>query len=311
MSEPVWWPQALAWIEDNLGGRVRTGEVTRVREMPWSTVATVPTGTGTLWFKANGPGLRYEAGLLRALGSLAPERVLTPLAVDAELGWALLPDGGTTLRERHETGLAEWARMLGEYAQLQRSLLAHSADFLGLGVPDLSPAALPAQLDRLLDAHELPGVAAARPRVLELCAELADSPVPLGLQHDDLHDANVLVDAGGRYRFFDWGDASVAHPFGTLLVTLRVACKKFELAPEDPEILRLRDAYLEPWSDLGTPAELARTATVAAQLGAIGRALAWERALHGADAAALAEWADAVPGWLGELLTGPDLAARR
>ncbi|MBB4679363.1 aminoglycoside phosphotransferase family protein [Crossiella cryophila] len=311
MSEPRWWPQAVSWIEANLAGRVRTGEIERVRERPWSTVATVPTTTGPVWFKANGPGLLYEAGLLRVLGSLAPDRVITPLVVDVERGWALLPDGGTTLRESGQDGLAAWERLLGEYAVLQRELAPHTADFLGLGVPDLSPATLTAHLDRLLGEHELPEVAAARPRFLDWCAELAGSPVPLGLQHDDLHDANVLVDAQGRYRFFDWGDASIAHPFTTLLVSLRVAARKFDLDQGAPEILRLRDAYLEPWSDLGTPAELHRTLALTTKVGAISRSLAWERALLEADAESLAEWADAVPGWLGELVKGPDLAARR
>ncbi|MGO1053320.1 phosphotransferase family protein [Crossiella sp. CA198] len=311
MSEPVWWPRAVAWIEANLDGRVRTGEIERVRERPWSTVATVPTTTGPVWFKANGPGLLYEAGLLRALGSLAPDRVITPLAVQVERGWSLLPDGGRTLRESAQDGLAAWERLLSEYAVLQRELVAHTPDFLGLGVPDLSPATLPGHLDRLLGEHELPEIAEQRPRLGELCAELGGSPVPLGLQHDDLHDANVLVDAQGRYRFFDWGDASIAHPFTTLLVSLRVAARRFELDQEAPEMLRLRDAYLEPWSDLGTPAELRRTLALTTKVGAISRALAWERALLGADESALAEWAEAVPGWLGELVNGPDLAARR
>ena len=70
------------------------------------------------------------------------------------------------------------------------------------------------------------------------------------LQHDDLHDANIFVpyDGVGPYRVFDWGDASVAHPFTTLLVTLRVVAYRLELAGGAPELLRLRDAYLEPWT---------------------------------------------------------------
>ena len=75
------------------------------------------------------------------------------------------------------------------------------------------------------------------------------------LQHDDLHDANVFV-ADGRHRFFDWGDASVAHPFLSLLVPLRVAADALGVPNGDRVLLRLRDAYLEPWSAYGSPAEL-------------------------------------------------------
>lgn len=310
MSDPTWWPEARYWIYNNLHARA-TGPIQRVRERAWSTVAKVPTEDGVRWFKANGPGSRYEAPLLAALGRWAPDQVIVPLAVDPTRGWSLQPDGGTPLREIEGTTLADWERMVGEYAQLQRALLPRTQELLELGVPELSPTVLTSELDRLLGLHELPEVAAFRPRFAELCAELADSAIAPGLQHDDLHDANVLLGPDGRYRIFDWGDASITHPFGTMRVTLRVAAKRFGLSLDDPAILRVRDAYLEVWSDLAPRPELARTMEVAIKLGALARALCWERSLIGATEAELAEWADAVPGWLGELVSGPDLAARR
>ncbi len=128
--------------------------------------------------------------------------------------------------------------------------------------------------------------------------------IPLSLQHDDLHDGNVFVRNG--YRFFDWGDAYLGHPFALLLVALRVAADRFTLPHGDPALLRLRDAYLEPWSGFAPHAQLVREVELAIRVAKVARALSWQRALLDADADALAEWGDAVSGWLTEMLE-PDV----
>lgn len=94
----------------------------------------------------------------------------------------------------------------------------------------------------------------------------------------------------------DWGDAAVSHPFGVLLVTLRSVADLGATA-----VARLRDAYLEPWTDLAPLAELRELAGAARRVQPVLRALAWERALRGADDAERAPWGDPVAGWLGVL----------
>jgi hypothetical protein len=110
----------------------------------------------------------------------------------------------------------------------------------------------------------------------------------------------VLV--GDGYRFFDWGDASVAHPFAVLLIAMRIAAERYDLKPGDAGLARLRDAYLEPWTAYGTRAELAAQVEPAVQVAKVSRALSWQRSLVGADAESMARYGDAVPGWLEELL---------
>jgi Phosphotransferase enzyme family len=279
----------LEWIDSVLPAP-RSGEPEVVRERPWSLVVKVPTAQGRYWFKENRAQTRYEAGLIEALARWAPGRVPAPVAVDARRGWSLLPDGGPTLRE---AGDADWESLLAGYARLQRDLVPHAAEMLALGVPDLRPSAMPAHLKALAIP---PAVAAYLPTLLELCAEMADGAIPPSLQHDDLHDANVFTSG----HIFDWGDASLAHPFGTLLVTLRVA----ERLGQDTD--RLRDAYLEPWNDLASRAQLLREAQIAQQVAKVGRALSWQRALAGSSPEVVATWEDPVSGWLEELLDSPD-----
>jgi hypothetical protein len=185
----------------------------------------------------------------------------------------------------------------------------------GLGVPDLRPERLDRLAAELLadDAWlmvDRPGglTSAQRSRLVgeldgyrELCAQLAAGGVPASIQHDDLHDANVFV-GDGRHRFFDWGDASVSHPFLSLLVPLRVAARALEVPPGDAVLLRLRAAYLDVWSGYGTPAELRAQADLALRVAPLPRAMTWRRILRGVHPAERTEWLDAVPWWTAQYL---------
>lgn len=313
-----WRDEALAWVGDALSehGRRVTGPV-EPRVRPWSLVWRVPTDTGPVWFKANNPGTRYEAALLAELPRLAPGTVLDPLAVDVARGWSLLPDGGPSLRDvlAGEPDLAHWERVLPAYAALQVAVAPQVVRLLAAGVPDQRPDRMPELLDRLLgdeealrlgepdglspELHER--LRAYQPEFAAICRRLDDFGIPSSVQHDDLHDGNVFV-TGAGYRFFDWGDASVAHPFSTLLVTLRSVAYGAKLEAGDPALHRLRDAYLEAWTDRYDRATLREAAGLAMTVATVSRSLSWRRALASLDPAR-AEYAEAVPGWLGEVFS--------
>jgi len=106
---------------------------------------------------------------------------------------------------------------------------------------------------------------------MELCAELyAEHPVST-IQHDDLH-MRSLFDDGTTLRILDWGDASVGHPFASLVVTFRFLEEFTRLSPADPWFERLRDAYLEPWGR-----DLAGTFELATRVGMVAQLCAWLR----------------------------------
>ncbi|MFV2019939.1 phosphotransferase [Micromonospora sp. LOL_023] len=258
-----------------------------------------------------------------------PDAVLCPLATHPVRGWLLTADAGATLRDALEqrrggadaprdadAELPHWVALLEQYADLQRALAPRAEEMVALGVPDQRPDRLPTLLADLLDdpsvrtglgPDRVAAVTATTPDVARWCAELAADGMPVSLQHDDLHDGNVFVtgdDATAPYRFFDWGDASVAHPFGTLLVTLSSASYGFGLAPGDPWLSRLRDAYLSGWP--GDGAALRRSATLACRVTRISRALSWRRALDRAASPLDDDVRDAPAEWLAEL-TEPDV----
>lgn len=302
-ADPRWRERALAWIRERLGTGIIGRDEPRLRA--WSITMRVRTDRGSVWFKANPPDSRFEAGLTEALASWAPDRVLTPLAVDAAEGWSLLPDGGPTLRAT-EPDLDAWTELVRQYADLQRSVAPRVAELLRIGVPDLRPNRLPARFDELadsamvraqLDAEQYAALVSARPRLAEDCARLAASPVTASVDHSDLHEGQVFVADDGRSVFFDWGDASVGHPFTSLLVVSRVVAQRFE--PRDVE--RLRDAYLEPWTAEHPIAELRATAEVAMRLGAVSRALSWSRVFPEAAHVLDGEHGEAVAYWLTQI----------
>ena len=224
----------------------------------------------------------------------------------ARHGWQLLPDGGTPLRQQPaDRDHRAWERFVARYAELQRAVTPHTREMLILGVPDHRPEMMPGHLAALLhdpavaiSAQTRGALRALQDTYAGACARLAGAGPAPTIQHDDLHSGNILPAPSGD-TFFDWGDASVAHPFTSLLIALRAMAHTFGLLPGDPVLRRFRDAYLEPWGLRRDGPELVE---LAAWTGMAGRALAWRRALAAAGPADLAEYGDRIGGWAAELL---------
>jgi hypothetical protein len=274
-------------MDDRLAaaGIARTGEVRREKVRSWGTVLTAPTTRGPVWFKAPAKELTFEVALYGLLGRVAPGRVLTPIAADVARGWLLLPDGGPTLSDTADV-VGGLAKVLPVYGQLQRDLASHVDDLLAAGLADMRPAAMPSRFEEALAVAERiaePADRAALAEVAELrhtfgawCARLVESPVPASIDHNDLHAGNVFANGTS---FYDWGDAVVAHPFASMVVALR-SLRAFGVGPRDPAVARVRDAYLEAFTDLAPRAELAAEVELACRVGMPARALVWERALR-------------------------------
>jgi hypothetical protein len=304
-TDPGFVVEAEAWIHERVSV---SGPIEQTHVQVWSTVFRVPTDDGILWFKAPEDPMEVSLTVM-----LADERTgWTPdvVAADEERGWMLLRDAGTRLREvlDRDRDLRHWERVLAGCAELQLAVAPHVERFLAIGVPDARLAGLPDRVDALLDAeeylmldepeglnaHERDALRAELPAIREMCEELRTAGIPESIQHDDLNDGNVFV-RDDRYRIMDWGDACVSHLFHTITVALRATAYRLDLAPGGPEILRLRDAYLEPFGAYGTREELARLAETAYRTGTLARALAWQRYLAVRAPADRGEDLEAVP----------------
>ena len=301
-STPEWRASAVEWLDSRLAeARIRrTGEVEQPRIRAWATVLRVPSDAGLLWLKASSYETGFEPALYELLVETATDQVLHPIASDTARDWVLLPDGGPSLGRTLGDGdpCPVLESVLPAYGRLQLALAGRVDDLLDLGLDDMRPERAGERFDEAAaavgravtqeDVAAYDRTLAMRPRFLEWAAELALSPVPPSLDHNDLHSDNVLVPAGqpgAAPRFYDWGDSVVAHPFATMLHGLGWVAAHLGTDQDDARILRLRDAYLGAFADYGTPRELARTLELACRVAMVARTLTWARAIAMGDAA--------------------------
>lgn len=280
---------AHAWLREAAAGAGRrvTGPIEQPHVRPWSTVFRAPTDRGDVHLKLCGASQAHEPALTALLARTAPAIVPEILALHPSEPWMLLADGGRKLREVGDGAgrLGIWERVLPPYAELQRSLLGHEETIRATGTPDHGLDRLAADFRTMLEDDRPAARSEAAPRarlqallpeIAARAAELAASGIGDSIQHDDLHDGNVLVQAG-RAVVFDWGDASLTHPFLSLGVLLEFSAAQAEVGPDHPSIVRLRDAYLEPWTaSLARPAAV-EAAGLGARLSTLTRALSWHR----------------------------------
>jgi len=321
-ERPGWLDEATAWIDGELSrlGRSRTEAVEVLHQRPWSTFIRVPTDKGIVFFKAPAPPLGdCEGPVTEALMRWRPDVTVPVLAVDKGRGWFLSAEAGVTLRSAYPgvEQVQHWVKLLPIYAEMQIEMVPRVPELLALGMPDRRLRELPHLYAELMQPNEnlrvgqKPGLTpdeyrrlkAWRPQVSVWCSELAGFGVPETLTHEEVHDSNVLVN-GDRYIFVDWSDSSVAHPFFTMVVTIRAAAYRLKLEEGGPEMRRLRDAYLEPWRKLTGREDLEDAFAKAYRLGMLNRALSWH---HGTGALPLRlkeQDADAVPEWLQDFLRG-------
>jgi hypothetical protein len=264
---------ATTWAREHVRA---TGPIEVTHERPWATVARVPIGGGHVWLKCCAPVQAFEVALTVALHDRWPHLLPELVAHDLDRGWMLLGDAGTVV-----SGLGNppeaWLAVLPSYAELQRGEIPRAAVHLGAGVPDLRletwPERYPVLLtgDVPLTADEQTLVASFQPTFERWCTELAARGIADSVQHDDLHHNNLYVH-GRDHLVLDWGDASVSHPFASLVVTFRFLEELNGLPRTDPWFRRLRDAYLEPWGS-----GHGETFDLAFAVGTFAHAIAWVR----------------------------------
>ena len=252
---------------------------------PWSTALRVPVAGGDLWFKANMQSQAYEAAVVSILGRGRPDHVPELLAVDLERGWMLMADGGDLLRDvvARERSFHRWLDVLPLYAELQIDAVRDVDAFVAAGMPLRRLSDLASQYTRLLDEArgltqaESTRLRALQPDVQAMCDGLAALQIPETIQHDDLHDGQVFV-RQDDYRFADWAESCVSHPFFTMAVTLEGNLAwGLDDVQYSLDVRPFRDAYLEPFSRYGQPPQLRAALATALRLGWICRAISVQR----------------------------------
>lgn len=312
--------EAGAWVTAvaDEAGLALTGEREQPHLRPWSSAVRFGADSGDLWFKVNAPGTRHEGRLVETLSLLEPELVPPVLAVDPERGWSLTCDAGPVMRSIGDPDRLwnAWEEIVQRYADAQVRLADRADVLLATGVCDQSAATLPQQLRELvaelasmepedggLSVAEQDRLVAVFDDYDQQCAELAASKIPSSLQHDDLHSSNICwTGSAATARVIDWGDAVWAFPLATMLATLNSIAWHARCAVDDPRVLRVRDAYLEPFTVYAGHDELVRYVALARRTGCVTKALSYRTSLLGEPLETHRAEEFPVRAWLLELL---------
>jgi hypothetical protein len=265
-DEGGWFEDAAAWIDARVN---TTGDLELLRTRPWSALIRVPTANGDAWFKEAAPTLAFEPPLTELLAQRQPGYVPAVLAIEGPR--MLTADAGPPLRRLLDQGepALSWEDIVAHYANVQIELAAAVDELLAIGVPDSRPETL---------GHPVRGA------------------LPMTLIHEEVHDGNVHL-RDGQPVFIDWAEASVSHPFAGLVNTLRMVSWRSGWQPGGPEVLRLRDAYLEPWTHVAPLDELRDVFAEGYALGALARATTWERLLEPLSPSAREDYPHNVEAW--------------
>ncbi len=274
----------LDWIHQTLPLENPTLE--EVRNGATGRVFLVQTPEKRYFLKMCTAPFAYEVPLTAALATWFPSDLPQIVAVDESNHCLLMADAGATVRSlsNEDKNLSLWDALLRQYARLQQAALPHREALLRLGVADRRFAKLPALYQQIIQDSALIGhedglteadfarLPAYLPTLEKLCEQAAELAIPETLHHDDFHTNNVGYQHG-EYRFFDWCESAIAHPFFSLLMMLRYA--KFIFKADTPILDRLRDAYLAEWTTDVPYEKLLEILPVTHQLTALCRALTW------------------------------------
>lgn len=312
--DPEWQKQAHDWIRSQTKRNdiQITGDIEQNHAYAWSTVMRMPTSEGLLFFKATAGETLFEIALTEKLASWFPDCMPQLVAADAKRGWMLMRDGGEQLRAsiRPTKDIKPWEPVIRRYSELQIGLIDHVTQILSLGIPDHRLIVLPSLYEQLLadeaslmigqekglTVDEFRQVREQLPRFKEICAQLAAYGIPETLNNGDFHDGNILL-KGGRITFFDWGDATVTHPF----VSLRTFFVSIEisLGLDDysftPEMSALLDIYLEPWQKFASKEDLRKAYQLSKPVAAIVKVLLWHATISQLEGALRDEYAWILP----------------
>lgn len=141
------------------------------------------------------------------------------------------------------------------------------------------------------------------PQVGDMCAQLSSYRFPMMLHHDDFHPGNIMV-KGDDIIFFDWAESAITHPFFSMTIVMRYA--KYVYEYDEEALNRLRDMYLQAWTQFAPLEQLRDAFELALRLGILCRALTWHRAVEQLEESEKWAYEGSMPYWL-KMFLDPNL----
>jgi hypothetical protein len=261
------------------------GAFEQLRSWGRSAITRANTDKGAVYIKSAPDMFAHEPKLAEWLGTHYPDYAAPVIAVttNAYGHHLIMPDyGSTTLESSGE--IEAWEDAARRYGDLQAAVSGRIEDLIALGVPDRREAWMHTALDRLLSDDTLTTIG-NNPLTADEIARLHDcgntlhekiralwaEKIPASVEHGDFWAGQVPV-IDGVFRFADWSDASVSHPFFSLPFFL--ADMEIGAPPAVPQANeRIIGAYLGAWQAFDT--SLLELYSLAQQLSPLHHALGY------------------------------------
>lgn len=267
---PNWYKTMEGWIYSELErlGVKAISSIQQIRSWQLSSIMTLKTTAGDVFFKAVPKFLSHEISVTNALAKQYPAYFPLLLSSDDKRGWMLtLKAGEITLDNIHD--IESWIEALQVFAKIQIDQV-HQIDLLkSLGCPlrELNGLGfflrdiltdgeifLKELVANHLSATEHQILLNSLPKFHCVVEKLLNYNIPLSLEHGDFW-SNQIVLREGMPVYLDWSHASITHPFFSAIGFLAQIEKQL---PQYPDArARLQSAYLEPWTQYESAERLA------------------------------------------------------
>lgn len=271
------------WIEEiaSRSGLDLVGSYDEVKASDLSIVQRIRMENGNLYFKSSGGISQFEGKLSQSLYSFDPRHTVEVIATHETKPWFIMNELlGIPLRQIKDKKV--WKQCLQEYAYLQVKLSKQIDNYLEIGLPDRRMNVLKNEIQTYLNEMCLTGlneeetkkILSLKSELLQMCDRM-EGIVPHSLDHGDLHSANIQW-MNNHPVFFDWGDASVTHPFFSTRIFWN---SLYDLIDSDLQwqetVEEFRPYYLEPWTEFAPLHELEKLLLISDQLACVYRAIGW------------------------------------
>jgi hypothetical protein len=263
-----WHKEASDWINAEISktGNMALDDVQQFKVGARSSVLAVATTEGRIFFKASVGETPSEAVFTQALSELWPDRIAPPLAVDSQRNWLLMNDH----RSLGYTDLPEsgYANATTAFAELLINSKDHLPAWKDLNCPDYSLETIESfsrdfathlELinagDLALKSEQSDTLVAYIKEWGALCSSLADFDFPLTLVDLDFNTSDIAY-SSDSYKFFDWQETVISHPFFTVLNLFDHLRRPreyqevptVEVSKEELNCDVLQDAFLTPFN---------------------------------------------------------------
>ena len=257
-----WFDAVADWIHAQLErmGAPAVGAIEQSATKYGSCLICVNTTAGEVYFKALPEMYAQEPRLTEMLAQRYPDHTVKVLAVGTQRHW-LLSQGFSGTPLLNSKDIAQWEDALRIFADIQIGLSDSVEDLVRMGCPDLRLHILATQVELFFEDlsllrnadfsdGQIEELASLVPRLQAACDKLSAYDVPATLEHGDFHCSQVLANEE-RIIYIDWANGVVSHPFFSLtrfLTHLSIYWGKHALWRIPDFSVRLRHAYLEPWT---------------------------------------------------------------